>query len=428
MKRFSIISLGCHKNLVDSEYICETMINNGYTLEPDSDTAQCVIVNTCSFLTSAVEESLQTIFEIASTGKKVICAGCLVSRYGRELLKELPEVTIFAGPGTYDGLPLAITGHERFLSPEFTGVVKRSFITTGASAYVKISEGCSNHCNYCLIPKIRGELISKPADSVVEECRVLASKGVKEIILIAQDLGSYCRDAGTRNALSPLVEEISSITGIAWIRLMYVHPASLDAYLAETIRGNPKVCNYIDLPIQHISDKVLRAMGRNGGADAVWEALDLLRSASDDIWIRSTIMVGHPGEDEDAFNELERFIAKGHIDNLGVFTYSAEPGTASCAMPDPLAEEIKNLRKDRIMMLQQEISKKRLESLIGSKIPVLVEEFHPETELLLKGRSFFQAPDVDGCVMINEGSPEFGSFYDIEIIDALEYDLVGRIA
>lgn len=427
MKRFSIVSLGCHKNLVDSEYICETMINNGYTLEPDPESAQCVIVNTCSFLTSAVEESLETILEMASAGKEVICTGCLVSRYGHELMKELPEVTLFAGPGTYDRLPIAIAGHERFLMPEFTGVVKRSFITTGASAYVKISEGCSNHCNYCLIPKIRGELISKPADAVVEECRVLASNGVKEIILVAQDLGSYCRDAGTKNALSPLIETISSIADITWIRLMYVHPASMDASLAETIRGNEKVCNYIDLPIQHISDRVLKAMGRKGGADAVWRGLDLLRSRSDDLWIRSTVMVGHPGEDDDAFDELERFIAQGYIDNLGVFTYSAEPGTASCTMKDPLAEEIKNQRKDRIMMVQQDISKKRLQRLIGSKIPVLVEGFHPETELLLKGRSFFQAPDVDGCVMINEGTADFGSFYDIEIIDALEYDLVGRI-
>ena len=428
MKRFSIVSLGCHKNLVDSEFICETMINHGYRLEHDPDAAGRVIVNTCSFLTSAVEESLETILELASAGKEVICTGCLVSRYGRELLKELPEVILFAGPGTYERLPAALERHERFIAPEFNGVVKRSFITTGAYAYVKISEGCSNHCNYCLIPDLRGELICKPADAVVEECRTLASQGVKEIILIAQDLGSYGRDAGKKDALSPLIERISSIDGISWIRIMYVHPASMTKELAQTINRNDNVCNYIDLPIQHVSEKVLGRMGRKGGAEAVWKALDLLKSASDDIWIRSTVMVGHPGEDEEAFGELERFIAQGYIDNLGVFTYSAERGTASGDMPDSLSDEIKNSRKDRILSMQQDISRKRLQRLIGQKIPVLVEGFHPETDLLLQGRTFFQAPDVDGCVIINEGNATFGSFYAIEIIDAMEYDLVGRIA
>ena len=208
MKRIAIVSLGCYKNLVDSEFICEKLMEAGYTIEFDPDESECVIVNTCSFLTSAVEESIQTILELIDDGKEVICAGCLVSRYGKDLLQELPEVKIFAGPGTYGDLPRAIVRNVRYLAPVYGGVVKRSFITTGASAYVKVSEGCSNHCRYCLIPSIRGQLVSKPFTEVVDECRQLAARGVREIILIAQDVGSYGRDLKKADALTDLVEKI----------------------------------------------------------------------------------------------------------------------------------------------------------------------------------------------------------------------------
>jgi ribosomal protein S12 methylthiotransferase len=427
MKRFSIISLGCHKNLVDSEFICEQLTGAGYRVDFDPDGADCVIVNTCAFLTSAVEESIQTMLELIDQGKDVICTGCLVSRYGEELLRELPEVSLFAGPGTYENLSAAIAQNERYLSPDFSNVVKRSFVTTGASAYVKLSEGCSNHCKYCLIPKIRGELISKPSRDIINECEQLAANGARELILIAQDVGSYGRDLGRIKELTGLVERISAVSGIEWIRIMYMHPDSLSESLANLISNNPKVCTYIDLPIQHISDAVLGKMGRRGGSDAVWRALDLLKSRRNNIWIRSTIMVGHPGEDESAFEELENFIAKGYIDHLGVFAYSPEEGTESAIMEDHLNEKIKTLRHDRIMAIQQDISKKRLRDLMGVTIPVLVEGFHPETDLLLKGRAAFQAPDVDGHIIINEGTAHFGSIYNVEIIDTMEYDLIGRI-
>jgi len=427
MKRISIVSLGCHKNLVDSEFICEKLMEAGHTIEFDPDESECVIVNTCSFLTSAVEESIQTILELIDDGKEVICAGCLVSRYGKDLLQELPEVKIFAGPGTYEDLPRAIERNVRYLAPVYGGVVKRSFITTGVSAYVKVSEGCSNHCRYCLIPGIRGELVSKPPSEVLDECRQLAAGGVREIILIAQDVGSYGRDLKKADALTGLVEKISGISGVEWIRIMYMHPDSLSESLAEIISDNPKVCPYIDLPVQHIAGGVLEAMGRRGGAGAVIRALDLLRSRMENIWIRSTIMVGHPGEDEGAFEELEEFVSQGWFDHLGVFAYSPEEGSASAMMTDHLDEEIKAMRKERIMAIQQDISRKRLQGLLGEKIPVLVEGYHPETDLLLKGRAAFQAPDVDGHIIINEGTAQFGSFYDVEIIDTMEYDLVGRI-
>jgi ribosomal protein S12 methylthiotransferase len=428
MKRFSLVSLGCPKNLVDSEYILERLLAAGYLVEPDPDRADLVVVNTCAFLTESVEEAIGTILNYLEAGKEVVCAGCLVSRYGEELLAELPEVRLFCGPGTYEEIDRALDSPGRFLAPRFTGVVRRSRATTGASAYVKVSEGCSNACGYCLIPSLRGGLVSKPPDEITAECRDLADTGVKEIILVAQDLGSYGADRPGLPALSSLVDEISRIEGISWIRLMYVHPASLDESIVRVIRENPKVVPYIDLPIQHVSEKVLKAMGRKGGAAAVLKSVELLKEHGPDIWVRSTVMVGHPGEDRAAFAELEEFIGQGHIDHLGVFAYSPEEGTGSARLPGRIAAKVKNARRERIMEIQQDISRQRLSSLVGTTVPVLVEGYHPETELLLAGRAPFQAPEVDGMVIVTEGSPVFGEFSEVEITDAMEYDLIGRIA
>ncbi len=427
MNRIALVSLGCPKNLVDSEYICENLIAAGCTVVSDPAAADAVVVNTCSFLTSAVEESIDTMLRYIEEGKEVICAGCMVSRYGKDLLAELPEVKLFAGPGTYAGLAEALGSGTRYLPPRFDGVVRRSTTTTGPYAYVKVSEGCSNHCRYCLIPSIRGELVSKPFGDIIDECRDLSARGVKEIILVAQDLGSYGCDMDRTSRLPALIEGLSLLEGIAWIRLMYMHPATTGDKVVRAMMESPKVVPYIDLPIQHISEKVLRAMGRKGGADAVWKAIELLRSGEQSIWIRSTVMVGHPGEDDAAFAELEDFISKGYIDHLGAFTYSAEQGTKSASLGDTLPREEKDRRMGRIMALQQGISRKRLKSLRGKTIPVLVEGRHPETDLLLVGRSEFQAPEVDGHVIINEGDAEFGSFSRVEITGTMEYDLLGRI-
>ncbi len=428
MKRVALVSLGCPKNLVDSEYICQRLLAAGYSLESDPGKAGTIVVNTCAFLTESVEESIQTLLGYLEEGKEVVCTGCLVSRYGEELLEELPEVRLFAGPGTYDRLVRTLESDAHYLAPEFTGVVRRSYATTGASAYVKVSKGCSNNCSYCLIPSLRGELVSKPPRDIVDECRDLAASGVKEIILVAQDLGGYGRDHDGYPHLSSLLKDISGIEDIQWIRLMYMHPASLDEPLVAAMRDNPKVVPYLDLPIQHVSETVLKAMGRRGGTDAVRKALHLLDDLYPDIWIRSTVMVGHPGEDEQAFGELEEFILQGHIDHLGVFAYSAEEGTRSASLGGDIPLEVKNARRDRIMEIQQDVSRRRLASLVGEKIPVLVEGYHPETDLLLAGRAPFQAPEVDGMVIITEGTPSFGTFSEVEITDTMEYDLLGRIA
>jgi ribosomal protein S12 methylthiotransferase len=427
MKHFSLVSLGCPKNLVDSEYICECLQKEGFTFTEDSSLADVVVVNTCSFLASAVEESINTMLEFIQDGKEVICAGCLVSRYREELLKELPEVKLFAAPGSYGGIATAYRSGEKFLAPVFGSVTGRTLFSGRSSAYLKVSEGCSNRCNYCLIPAIRGDLVSKPYTDVITECTNLADSGAKEIILVAQDLGSYGKDRPGEVGLAELIEGISRIKAVEWIRLMYVHPASLNEALVNIIRTNPKVCPYIDLPIQHVSEKVLQAMGRKSGAEAVRHAFDLLRSDTHEIWVRSTVMVGHPGEDDQSFLELEHFIEQGHIDHLGVFTYSAEPGTKSSLMPDAPRRQVSLKRKHRIMAIQQEISKNRLHKLVGKRVKVLIEGYHPESDLLLVGRASFQAPDVDGSVVINEGGADSGKICEVEIIDSMEYDLIGKI-
>jgi len=427
VKRIALVSLGCPKNLVDSEYICERLSEAGYEIVSEPKDADAVVVNTCAFLTSAVEESVRTMLELLEEGKQVICTGCLVSRYGPELIAELPEVKLFAAPGTYGNLAEALKSGPQLLSACYGGVVRRTHATTGSFAYVKVSEGCSNNCSYCLIPSIRGGLVSKPVDEVVGECADLAARGVKEVVLVAQDLGSYGHDLGRGVRLPRLLEAISRVDGIEWIRLMYMHPATTTPEVVKAMRNLPKVVPYIDLPIQHVSDRVLAAMGRKGGADAVRRAFDLLKTEAPEVWIRSTVMVGHPGEDGKAFLELEGFIRQGLIDHLGVFTYSPEEGTRSAAMRNSVPKKVKEERSARIMAIQQEVSRRRLEGLVGRTLRVLVEGYHPETDLLLKGRAAFQAPEVDGHVIINEGTARFGSFSEVEITEAMEYDLVGRI-
>lgn len=423
-KSFSIISLGCPKNLVDSEYICEKLSGAGFTMVNETGESDVVIVNTCAFLQSSVRESIDTMLEWLDRGKEVVCTGCIVSRYGKDLKKEFPEIKVFAGPGTYDKLPRMIMEGDACAKPLFGSVTARTFTSTRGYAYVKISEGCSNHCSYCLIPSLRGELVSKPEALVIEECGNLIKKGARELILIGQDLGGYGKERGVKDALPGLVKKLSALDRDVWIRLMYIHPASLTRRLVETMMENPNVCRYVDIPVQHISDSVLEKMGRKGGKNAVERSLAMLDDAG--IWIRSTLMVGHPGEDEKAFSELAGLVDSGIFGSMGAFVYSPEAGTESAAMTQ-IEETVKKGRLKKIMSMQKKVSRKRLKTLIGRTEKVLVEGFHPETGLLLKGRTQFQAPDVDGMTMINEGSAPFGDFAKVELIRSTDYDLIGRI-
>lgn len=427
MKRLALVSLGCPKNLVDSEYICERFMEAGYILVPDAGDADLVVVNTCSFLTSAVQESIDTLLDMAGGGRDVICAGCLVSRYRRDILRELPEVRLCAGPGSYDRIVQAYEAGLRYLDPVFSSVVSRTYSSGSASAYVKVSEGCSNRCGYCLIPSIRGGLVSKPVDVIVDECRALVRGGVREIILVAQDLGAYGRDIGLKDGLDRVVGEVSAIDALEWIRIMYVHPASLTRGLIRQLAANPKVCPYVDLPVQHVSGTVLKAMGRRGGAKAVRRALDMISSAGREIWVRTSLMVGHPGEDDEAFAELMDLVSTGAFHHLGVFVYSPEPGTRSAARRDMPDARTARARMRAVMALQRRLSKKRLHKMIGNRIQVLVEGYHPETDLLMAGRAPFQAPQIDGMVVINEGGADAGTLAEVEITGAMEYDLIGRI-
>jgi ribosomal protein S12 methylthiotransferase len=315
---------------------------------------------------------------------------------------------------------------QRYLDPCFGSVVRRSFFSSRAYACVKVSEGCDNRCNYCLIPSIRGTLVSKPVSDVLEECRNLADHGVREIILVAQDLGSYGKDLSVKNGLERLVENISAIETVKWIRLMYVHPASLTKEMVEQIDLNPKVCSYIDLPIQHVSPRYLR-LWEGGWGRGCPQALDLIGRAKNEIWVRTTLMVGHPGEDEQAFCELESFVAQGNVHHLGVFAYSPEQGTKSFSLAGLPERRLALRRKRRIMAIQQKVSKKRLNKLVGNEVQVLMEGYHPDTELLLRGRATFQAPEVDGMVIINEGGADTGTIARVEITGSWEYDLMGRI-
>jgi ribosomal protein S12 methylthiotransferase len=423
-KKFFIISLGCPKNYVDSEYICETLVASGYELLESIDEADFVIVNTCAFLEASVEESINTMLELIEDGREVICTGCLVSRYIDQLKKELPEIRIFAGPGTYNKLPDAIDSDKKYLSPDFSSVVSRSFITTPGYAYVKISEGCSNHCNYCMIPSLRGELVSKPESVILEECRNMINAGAKELILIGQDLGSYLNDEGIKDALPLLIKKICKLDGFEWLRLMYIHPASLTKKLIDIMGQDERICRYIDIPVQHVSEKVLKAMGRKGGKKAVDKSIEMLANAG--IWIRTTLMVGHPGEDGRAFSELEEFVKSGVLGSMGAFAYSAESGTKSAEMVQIDSKE-KQLRLKHIMNLQKKVSKEKLKTYKGSRLKVLIEGFHPESELLLKARTSFQAPEVDGITIINEGSGDFGKTAQVKISRTTDYDLIGRL-
>ncbi len=421
----ALVSLGCPKNLVDSEYICEKFLGGGYPIVEDAAAAEIVIVNTCGFLTSAVEESIETILAFVEDGKRVICTGCMVSRYEERLREELPEVELFSGPGTYETIVTDFESHTDRLIPRFDNVVGRSVISTAASAYVKISEGCSNHCSFCMIPSLRGELLSKPRDQIIDECRNLLAEGVREIILIGQDLGSYGKDLGHENALPALMSEIADLSGLVWLRVMYIHPESMTDEMLDTIANHPKICSYVDMPVQHVADSVLKQMGRRGGADFVRGRVAAIKQRG--IWLRTTVMVGHPGEDAAAFEQLADFVAEGHFDHLGAFAFSPEDGTRSAELAQDISEELKQQRLERIMAIQQEVSRQKMQSLVGQRIKVLVEGYHPETELLLRGRCEFQAPEVDGCCIINEGGADSGEFCELEILEAMEYDLVGRI-
>lgn len=443
MNRVLLISLGCAKNLVDSERMLGLLIEEGLSVTSDPNLADVIVINTCGFLQDAVEEGVETILEYARYKEKGSCrafivTGCLVQRYGKKLVDLIPEVDCFLGTAHYDDVVMAVRDifAEKLRSKIrislpciMTESFRRRVLSTPPSyAYLKIAEGCSHRCSYCYIPKIRGSLKSRTPDSVLEEVMFLDSQGIKELVLVAQDLCSYGQDWGSRGSLGKLLENIETITNnIQWIRLLYAHPNTLDDELIITCYRLEKVVPYLDIPIQHCVPSILKAMGRKGRALNPEKVIYRVRDLWPEVTIRTTIIVGFPGETEKEFNALVDFVQKMKFEHLGVFAFSPEKGTKAAQLTSDIPEEIKEERRRILYDVQTEISQSRLNKYKEKTLSVIVDEVHKDPSHFIVGRTPWQAPDVDGCVVITDGNANIGDFVRVQIYDAQEYDLIGKI-
>ncbi len=433
--KVGMVSLGCSKNRVDSEVLLGILRDNGYEIVPDPEEADIVFVNTCGFIESAKEESIDAIFEMAEykkTGKlkKLFVTGCLSQRYPDELLQEIPEVDGFMGVSDYARTmemlkkaeegekPVFTSDGERFLSTD------RVLTTPPYTAYIKTSDGCDNKCTYCAIPLIRGAYRSRPYDDIISECRQLVKNGVKELIFIAQDTSRYGNDFPEKTLLLPkLLKEASEIEGVEWVRVLYCYPDTVTDELLETIRDNPKICPYLDLPLQHIDDTLLKRMNRRGTSAHIKSILEKVRSYG--IFVRTTMIVGFPGETDEQFETLLDFVREFRFDRLGAFTFSPEEGTPAAEFEDQVDEDVKQKRLDQLMLLQQEISLESNKERIGKTVKVLVEDFEDGYYI---GRSPLEAPDIDGVIKIDTDLElAAGDFVTVRITDCDAYDLMGVI-
>ena len=426
-----MVSLGCPKNQVDAEQMLGVLSGSGFEITSDQGEADVIVVNTCGFIESAKEESIDAILDAAkmkNRGRcaKVIVTGCLAQRYKGELLKELPEADAVIGTGEIARIgeicKQALSGAERVLdvsTPTLVYGLPRVSTTPRHYRYLKIAEGCNNRCSYCAIPIIRGNFKSRPYESILEEARRLASEGAKELILLAQDSTAY-RD-GEAN-LPLLLKALTRIRGIEWVRLMYAYPGRISKALMAVMAEEEKICNYLDIPVQHFDDKVLAAMNRRGTSEDIRKTIEQLRKRVPGIALRTSLIVGFPGESEAAFKRLLSFIKETEFEHLGVFPYSAEEGTAACGLKAQVPAETAADRLDRIMKAQAKISLKKNRALIGSRQRVLIDGME---DLALIGRLQGQAPEIDGVVYLSETEAEPGEFVAVTITDASEYDLMG---
>ncbi len=433
----ALISLGCAKNLVDSEVMLKILMDSKYNIVETPDLADIIIINTCGFIESAKQESINTIIEMGqykNTGKcKILIAtGCLAERYNKELMDELPELDGVLGTGDYKSIDKAINQilkRQKVLlygNQNNVDIDKLNrYIQPGSyTAYLKIAEGCNNKCTYCAIPSIRGKYRSRRFEEIIKEAQSLAEKGIKEIILIAQDTTMYGKDLYGEFRLPKLLKELVSINGIEWIRLMYTYPDEFSDELISVIASQDKICKYLDIPIQHASDNVLKRMGRRTSKNNIYNLINKLRKEIPNIAIRTSIIVGFPGERKEDFEELLNFIKEVKFDRLGVFTYSKEEGTPSYNMKDHIDCHDKLKRLDIIMSTQMNISLENNTKFIGKNLKVLVEGFSDGKYF---GRSYRDAPEIDGLVYISYNEPLIiGNYYDIFITKALEYDLLGE--
>ena len=434
--KVGMVSLGCDKNRVDSE-IMLGQVEREYELTNNPKEADIIIVNTCGFIEKAKQESINTILDMAKYKikykcKLLIATGCLTQRYGKELLDLMPELDIVLGVNDYEKINKAIEGfikeNKKISSTNFTneGINegKRIITTNKSSAYLRIAEGCNNFCTYCIIPKIRGKFRSRKIENIIEEGKILANAGVKEIILIAQDTTNYGIDLYNDKRLHIVLRELSKIEGIEFIRVMYCYPEAIYGELIEEISKNDKVCKYLDLPIQHISNDILKRMGRKTSKEEIIDKIKTLRDNVSNIVLRTSLIVGFPGETEEDFNELKEFLKEMKLDKVGVFTYSQEEDTPAALMENQIDEKIKQQREKELMEVQKEISKAINKSKVGRTYKVLVES---ENSDYFIGRSYEMAPDIDGLIYIKEKNLNANKFYDVKIKEALEYDLIGVV-
>ncbi len=435
------VSLGCDKNLVDSEEMLGALADRGFVITDDENKADVIVVNTCSFIHDAMDESVQTLLEMSEYKKKGTCkallvTGCLAQRFKDDILQELPEVDAVFGTNSTDQLlPIldrVLQGERVSEFAPLNGlprVSSRRMLTTGGHyAYLKIAEGCDKHCTYCVIPSLRGRYRSIPMEELLEKARALVEQGVQELILVAQETTLYGTDLYGKKSLHILLNELCKLEDLVWIRVLYCYPEEIYPELIDTMKMQPKICHYLDLPIQHASDRILKRMGRKTTKDDLVQLIGALRKAMPDIVLRTTLITGFPGETEEDHHEVLDFIDEMEFDRLGVFTYSREDGTPAASMPDQIDEETKAARKDRIMELQQEISLDKGENRVGSVMEVVIEGKVADEDAYI-ARSYADAPGVDGYVFIENVTADLmsGTFVKVYIKAAMEYDLIGEL-
>lgn len=439
--KVGMVSLGCAKNLVDSEVMLGFLAQNGAEVTPDPGQADVIIVNTCGFVEDAKQESIETILEMAqlkTTGnlKRLVVAGCMVQRYARELSAEIPEIDAFVGLDELERAPEAVFGKlGRDHIPDqvasmrvYDHRVPRLLATGGVYAYLKVAEGCNNPCAFCHIPRMRGAFRSRPVDSLVAEAKMLEHKGVRELILIAQDTTRYGEDLGMgRTGLRTLLERLLAETDLPWIRVLYAYPATLDEGIFDLMGQNPRLVPYLDIPLQHASRQVLKLMKRGGDGASYRELIAHAREKVPGLAVRTTFIVGFPGEGDEEFAELCRFVEEVGFDHLGVFAYSFQEENPGAELGDPVPQEVKEARREKLLSLQRRLSRRRLRALRGQEAVVLVDGPSPEHPWVLQGRLATQAPEVDGVVVLSGGPVAPGDFVRVKITSSADYDVVGEV-
>jgi ribosomal protein S12 methylthiotransferase len=434
--KFHFVSLGCARNLVDSEVMIGILLKAGFEITADKTEADYLVVNTCGFLESSRQEGIDTIDELFRDKKpdaKVIVAGCMVQKNSEDLKAKFPKIHYLLGSGDVEKILDAVKTEEAGVCVTDArsylewGEIPRMLSTPKHYAYLKIAEGCRKRCAFCVIPTIKGPLRSKSMEQVVKEFKALLAQGVFEVILIAQDLGDFGKDRKEKGALAELLREMLKVPGNYWLRLLYLYPDEIDDELIAIMKNDARICPYLDMPIQHINDEMLKAMHRTTSREQITNIIQTLRKEVPGVVIRTSLMVGFPGETEEQFEEMVQFIQDVPLDNVGIFQFSLEKEAYAAKLPNQISEEVKQTRFDRLAETQLQMVRKRNEKLVGQKVEAIVEGFHPSSEFLLRARTRGQCPEIDGQIIINDARhvKSFGKLYEIEITDFADYDLIG---